>query len=214
MRRGSLRLGVIRRQTTSVSLDVSGLERRDSEGVSDDALLSGIVLGDDHAALTFVRRYQRRLFGLAFGIVGDPLLAEDVTQEAFVRIFRYAAVFDPRRGTAAAWSLTVTRNLAIDAMRMHRAVPVSPEDRVFLELVSQEAQPDEAALLTEAVGRARIALAKLPVEQRRAVVLASIYGRTCEEIAVAESIPVGTAKSRIRLGMAKLRNAIVVVEDS
>ena len=65
----------------------------DDDGASDEALLSGMAVGDDHAGLTFVRRYQRRLYGLAFGIVGDAGDAEDVAQEAFIRIFRHAPVF-------------------------------------------------------------------------------------------------------------------------
>jgi RNA polymerase sigma-70 factor (ECF subfamily) len=184
----------------------------DDDGVSDEALLSGMAVGDDRAGLTFVRRYQRRLFGLAVGIVGDVGDAEDVAQEAFIRIFRHAQVFDARRGSVSSWALTITRNLAIDAIRVRRGVPTDPDDRVFLELMSTERQPDAVALASEDVARARSALADLPVDQRRAVLLAALYGRTAAEIAEAETIPLGTAKSRIRMGMAKLRVAVVIEE--
>jgi RNA polymerase sigma-70 factor (ECF subfamily) len=187
---------------------------RDDDGVSDEALLSGMAVGDDRAGLVFVRRYQQRLFGLALGIVGDAGLAEDIAQEAFVRIFRHALVFDARRGSVSSWVLTITRNLAIDALRVRRGVPTAPDDRVFLELTSSERQPDEAALSSNALDLARAALSELPVEQRRAVVLAAMYGRTALEISAAEAIPLGTAKSRIRIGMAKLREAVAIAEGT
>jgi RNA polymerase sigma-70 factor (ECF subfamily) len=107
------------------------------------------------------------------------------------------------------WALTITHNLAIDATRVRRGVPTDPDDRVFLELMSTEHQPDTAAVASEAVARARSALLDLPIDQRRAVVLAALYGRTAEEISESEAIPLGTAKSRIRLGMAKLRQAVI-----
>jgi RNA polymerase sigma-70 factor (ECF subfamily) len=172
-----------------------------------------MAVGDDQAGLIFVRRYQRRLFGLALGIAGDAALAEDVAQEAFIRIFRHAVVFDARRGSVSAWALTITRNLAIDALRLRRATPTNPDDQVFLELMSTQHQPEDAALSEDALASIRIALTSLPVDQRRAVLLAAMYGRTAAEIAQAEAIPLGTAKSRIRLGMAKLREAVVIEES-
>ena len=180
---------------------------------SDEALLSGVAVGDDRAVLVFVRRYQRRLFGLALGIVGDPGMAEDVAQEAFIRILRHAAVYDVRRGSVATWTLTITRNLAIDAVRVRRSIPTPPEDRVFLSLVSDERSPDDAVVLSESVRRAHTALSALPIDQRRAIVLAVMYGRTVAEVATLESIPLGTAKSRIRLGLAKLRTAGDAMEN-
>jgi RNA polymerase sigma factor (sigma-70 family) len=182
------------------------------EEVSDEALLSGVAVGDERAVLAFVRRYQRRLFGLALGIVGDAGLAEDVAQEAFIRVLRHASVFDARRGSVATWTLTITRNLAIDAVRVRRTIPTAPEDRAFLGLISDERSPDDAAIMSDSVSRARSALDQLPNEQRRAIVLAVMYGRTVAEVATLEEIPLGTAKSRIRLGMAKLRETVALME--
>lgn len=184
----------------------------DDDGASDEALLSGMAVGDDRAGLTFVRRYQRRLYGLALGIVGDAGDAEDVAQEAFIRIFRHAPVFDARRGSVSTWALTITRNLAIDSIRVRRGVPTDPDDRVFVELTSTERQPDAAAVTRDEIVRLRSALARLPLDQRRVVVLAALYGRTAADIAEGESIPLGTAKSRIRIGMAKLREG-AAIED-
>jgi RNA polymerase sigma-70 factor (ECF subfamily) len=185
---------------------------RDEESISDEALISGIAVGDEQASLAFVRRYQRRLFGLAVSIVRDSALAEDVAQEAFIRIIRHAAVFDPRRGSVASWALTITRNLAVDVLRVRRGTPTDPDDQVFLELMSSEPAPDEAAVTGSAVDRARAGLAHLPLEQRRAVVLAAMYGWTAQEIATEDGIPLGTAKGRIRVGMAKLRESVVIEE--
>ena len=179
----------------------------DDDGASDEALLSGMAIGDDRAGLTFVRRYQRRLYGLALGIVGDVGDAEDVAQEAFIRIFRHAPVFDARRGSVATWALTITRNLAIDSIRVRRGIPTDPDDGLFVELTSDQRQPDAVTVARDDVARLRAALAALPSDQRRAVVLAALYGRTAADIAGGESIPLGTAKSRIRVGMAKLRAA-------
>jgi RNA polymerase sigma-70 factor (ECF subfamily) len=185
-------------------------QRRDSDDqISDEALLSGIALGDDDAVLIFVRRYQRRLFGLAYVILSDVGSAEDVTQEAFMRILRHAAVYDVRRGSVSTWALTITRNLTIDALRLRRAVPAAPGDLVFMNLISREAAPDDVVESADQAAPAWAALAQLPLEQRRCVVLAAVYGRTAAEIAASESIPVGTAKSRLRLGMARLRDVIV-----
>jgi RNA polymerase sigma factor (sigma-70 family) len=183
---------------------------RDKDDISDEALLSGLAVADDRSALVFVRRYQHRLFGLAIGIVGDATRAEDVAQEAFVRIFRHAEVFDARRGSVSTWALTITRNLAIDVLRVQRDTPSDPEDQVFRELISTERTPEEVAVTEDALVRVRAALADLPTDQRRAVLLAAMYGRSAAEIASAEAIPPGTAKGRIRLGMAKIRGALEI----
>ncbi|MEO8266267.1 MAG: sigma-70 family RNA polymerase sigma factor [Ilumatobacteraceae bacterium] len=180
------------------------------DDTSDEALLAGIALADGWAVLVFVRRYQNRLFGLAIGIVGDTRLAEDVTQEAFIRIFRHAEVFDPRRGSVSAWALTITRHLAIDALRVRRDVPTDPEDPMFLVLMSNERAPEDVVVGRDDFARVRAALAELPIDQRRAVLLAAMYGRSAAEIASTDAIPLGTAKSRVRLGLARLREALEV----
>ena len=193
-------------------LQVVGLVggRHDDSSVADELLLSAMAMGDDRASIEFVRRYQRRVFGLAVGIVGDPSLAEDVAQEAFVRVFRHVEAFDARRGSVATWMLTITRNLAIDALRVRRDAPVDPEDHLFLELMSSDQPVEHTAIVGDAIARVRAAVARLPVEQRRAVLLAALHGWSAAEIATAESIPLGTAKGRIRLGMAKLRGSLEV----
>ena len=187
-----------------------GPGRGEDGEVADELLLSGMAIGDERASVELVRRYQRRAYGIAVGILGDNALAEDVAQEAFVRVLRHATAFDARRGSVATWILTITRNLAIDALRVRRDAPVDPEDQVFLQLMSTDQAPEQAAVVGDAVGRVRVAIATLPAEQRRAVLLAALHGWSAAEIATAEAIPLGTAKGRIRLGMAKLRGSLEV----
>jgi RNA polymerase sigma-70 factor (ECF subfamily) len=176
----------------------------------DDTLLAAYGTGDAEAAAAFVRRHQGRVYGLARSIVVDPILAEDVAQEAFTRAWRHAGAYDPRRGSVPTWLLTITRNLAIDALRLRRARPIAPDMLATLDLqaTGQGSLPADAAEAGEAADSLRAALADLPEEQRRAIVLAALCGRTAREVSDAEGIPLGTAKTRIRSAMLKLRLAL------
>jgi RNA polymerase sigma factor (sigma-70 family) len=175
---------------------------------SDEALMAGMAIRDERAAVTFVRRYQKRVFGLAVGLLNDAGVAEDVAQEALLRAWRHAPVFDARRGTVTSWVLTITRNLAIDAIRQRRALPTDPDDLMALGLASGGRPVEDLAVASQLPPNLRDALRSLPVEQRRATLLAALYGRTAEEISQSESIPLGTAKTRIRTGLQKLRTAL------
>ena len=106
------------------------------------------------------------------------------------------------------WVLTIARNLTIDALRMRRAVPTDPDDLINLGLVSNEASPEASALSADTARGVRAALAGLRAEQRRALVLAYFYGMTAAEISAAESIPLGTAKTRIRAGLKRLSESM------
>lgn len=185
----------------------------DDDAASDEALLAGIAEGDEWATVVFVRRYQRRIFGLALSTLGDPGLAEDIAQEVFIRVLRHAPIYDARRAAVSTWVFAIARNLVRDALRMRRATPIDPDDFLASGLVSTERSPADSAEIGDDVGRLRVALAQLPFEQRRVVVMAAMFGQTCAEIAVSESIPLGTAKGRLRLGMAKLRTLTEVSES-
>jgi len=177
-------------------------------GSTDEALLAGMAMGDQAAAVAFVRRYQRRVFGLAYSMTNDASLAEEVAQEALIRVWRHAPVFDHRRGSVTSWVLTITRNLTIDALRMRRAVPTDPDDFMASAMMSLEHNPEDAVMHGDSADVVRSALSELPPEQRRAVVLAAVYGRTALEISEEEVIPLGTAKTRIRTGLLRLRAAV------
>ena len=161
--------------------------------------------------MAFVRRFQRRVFGLALTILGDTGAAEDVAQEVFIRAWRHAQAYDPRRGAVATWLLTITRNLAIDALRLHRPTPTEPDSLAGFADASLERGPAESALSAEEGRGVRAALGLLPVDQRRALVLSAFHGRTAREVGEIEGIPLGTAKTRIRAGMGKLRTSLADV---
>ncbi|MEA2685242.1 MAG: hypothetical protein QOE93_437 [Actinomycetota bacterium] len=187
-------------------------------GAADDALLAGFGMGDAEAATSFVRRHQARVYGLARSIVSDPALAEDVAQEAFVRAWRHAAAYDARRGSVNTWLLAITRNLAIDALRLHRPAPVDPSTIADFDVRSAGTGPSDgpaaAAELASDMVRMRAALAALPEEQRRAVVLAALCGRTAKEVGESEGIPLGTAKTRIRTGLIRVRDTLGVRREA
>jgi RNA polymerase sigma factor (sigma-70 family) len=176
-------------------------------GSSDEALLAGLAAGDREASAEFVRRFQRRVYGLAWTIVRDRGTAEDVAQEAFVRAWRYGASYDPRRGSVVTWLLTIARNVAVDRLRLKHPEPVDAE---LLEAKLQLADPRNEHADVDERDELRRALATLPDEQRRALLLASYFGRTAAEIAEAEAIPLGTAKTRIRTAMRRLRAGLEV----
>ncbi|MFJ9812987.1 RNA polymerase sigma factor [Streptomyces sp. NPDC101158] len=172
--------------------------------VPDEALLSGLTTGDPEIAVAFVRRFQRTVFGVAVAVVGDPQLAEDIAQQTFERAWRHAQIYDSRRGSVRTWLTTIAHHLAIDAVRARRASPVAPEDLDALLGVVTET-PERRALAEEGSERVRRAVATLPREQARALVMAGIYGMTAREIAGMEGIPLGTAKTRIRTATIKVR---------
>ncbi len=179
-------------------------------GASDDTLLASFALGDRDAAAAFVRRHQRAVYGLARSMLGDAALAEDVAQEAFVRAWRHAPAYDSRRGSVQTWLLAITRNLAIDAIRLRRPQPLDPEaiTRLEVQALGPGGFPEATAEVNAAVSDLRAALGELPPEQRRALLLAALCGCTAKEISDTEGIALGTAKTRIRAGLHKVRSAL------
>ena len=174
------------------------------EQQSDEVLLAGLGAGDADLALAFVRRFQRVVFGVALAVVGDAVTAEDVAQQAFERAWRHASVYDPRRGSVRSWLTSITHNLAIDVVRARSALPMDPDDLPVL-LAAMADSPERMAVANDSAEELRQALGRLPAPQARAVAMAGIYGMTARENAETEGIPLGTAKTRIRYGMQKLR---------
>jgi RNA polymerase sigma factor (sigma-70 family) len=185
-----------------------------SSALSDEALLSGLAAGDADAATAFTRRFQARVYGLVLTIVRDERTAEDVAQETFVRAWKHAHTYDPRRGRVATWLLTIARNLAIDVIRVKTAEPLDP-DLVASKLLQAGATggPADQGFPPDERERVRGAIAELPLEQRRVLFLAAYLGRTAQDIAAFEGIPLGTAKTRIRAAMLKLRDSLEIKND-
>lgn len=196
----------MRSRRRSVRREGVGLTPPPGDGLPDETLLAGLGAGDAEMAVAFVRRFQRLVFGIAVTIVRDRAAAEDVAQQAFEQAWRHAAVFDPRRGSVRAWLAVITRNLALDVLRARTSAPVDPDDLPAL-LTAVTDTPERLALARDSASELRRTLAGLPPGQARAVAMAGIYGMTARQIAETEDIPVGTAKTRIRDGLRKLRDA-------
>jgi RNA polymerase sigma factor (sigma-70 family) len=180
--------------------------------LSDESLLAGLASGDPEVSAAFVRRFQGRVFGLAMTIVGEASMAEEVAQEAFIRAWRHAGAFDPTRGRVVTWILAIARNAALDALRQRRHVPIDPAT-IPVSVSGTWDDPEERGVLADDARRLRQAISLLPAEQRRAVLLAGFYGRTAREVGEIEGVPLGTAKTRIRTGLIKLRESFEVTND-
>ncbi len=179
-----------------------------ADRVPDETLLAGLGAGDAEMALAFVRRFQGLVFGVALTVLSDPVTAEDVAQQAFEQAWRHAQVFDSRRGSVRAWLTTITHNLAVDVVRARTSAPVDPADLVGL-LTAMTDTPERLAVARDSAAGLRRALAQLPLPQARAVAMSGIYGMTARQVADLEQVPLGTAKTRIRDGMLKLRAAFL-----
>jgi RNA polymerase sigma factor (sigma-70 family) len=182
-----------------------------SERQADEGLLAGLGAGDAELAVAFVRRFQRIVFGVALAVTGDPGTAEDVAQQAFEQAWRHASLYDSRRGSVRAWLTTITHNLAIDVVRARSALPMDPDDLPVL-LTAMTESPERLAVANDSAAGLRRALSRLPAPQARAVAMSGIYGMTAKQVADTEGIPLGTAKTRIRDGMQRLRAAFLPEE--
>lgn len=177
-----------------------------ADRTNDAALLAGLSSGDASAATAFVRRFQGNVYGLALAITRDRALAEDVAQEVFVRAWKASITFDPARASAKTWLLTITRNAAIDAVRARRNVPASPDLlEEILPDISAGVDIAEATATRLDSEHALHTLATTHPEHARAVALAVIAGCTAAQVSRHENIPLGTAKTRIRTGLLRLR---------
>ena len=172
--------------------------------LSDEALVAGLAAGDAGAATAFVRRFQARVFGLAVTMLGDRAVAEEVAQEAFTRAWRHAGAYDARRGRVSTWLLSITRNLAIDQLRARRTEPLDPTRSASAERALWATAARHAGAAGQGAAELRESLAELPADQRRALLLAALFGFTAREIGEIERIPLGTAKTRIRTATLKL----------
>jgi RNA polymerase sigma factor (sigma-70 family) len=177
--------------------------------VSDEALFAGYASGDTEAAAVFVRRFRGRVFGLAQSIARDPVDAEDIAQEAFVRAWRFAASFDARRGTVAAWLLGITRNVALDRVRMRGRGP-EPVGEPMPETLIDPVEVGAAVERRADAARVGELMAALPTAQREALVAVTLWGLTTREVGELAGIPQGTVKTRVRLALRKLRDQMGV----
>jgi RNA polymerase sigma factor (sigma-70 family) len=186
--------------------------RRHSPGfadMDDPTLLDAVGRGLDGAAEVFVRRFQSKVCGVAYSVVGPRGDVEDIAQQAFVKAWRAASTFDANRGTVAAWVCRIARNTALDSVRGRRPSPLEDEALIArCDAASRSADPAAEVDARAEVNLVRAQLSGLPEEQRRALLLATVGSRTMAEIAQLENVPVPTVKTRIRLAVRKIRRAL------
>ncbi len=176
----------------------------------DESSLRRLPSGDQAAAARLYDRHARPLYSLILRIVGNETEAEDVLQEVFAQAFRQASRYDARRGAVAAWLLTIARSRAIDRLRARRTRVETGSGEMQTLDEMPDAQPDPAStMLDEEQSRlVRRALSELPMLQRMAIELAYYEGLSHSEIAERLEQPLGTVKTRIRLGLLKLRDVL------
>ena len=153
-------------------------------------------------------QFGRQAFGLAYRIMGDGPSAEDVVQEAFLTLWRQAERIDPARGRVGSFLMTMVHHKAIDALRAKQGRTAR---QISIDVAEVEkAEPDPAERVIQSLSREEVrkALAAIPDEQRRPIEMAYFEGLTHVEIAEALALPLGTVKSRVRLGLDKMRTAM------
>lgn len=165
---------------------------------------------DPDALAELYDRYARTIYSFALHIVGDQAECEDVVQDVFSQAWAQASRYEASRGAVAAWLLTMTRSRAVDHLRARRARPDSePADELQLLGLIDPAEPHDVGFLTrEQIRRLRDAMTRLPVLQRVVVEMAYFEGLTQSEIAARLEEPLGTVKTRVRLALLKLREAM------
>ncbi len=183
--------------------------RRQHAHLSDEALVALVARGDEPALAELYDRVGRVAYGLALRIVRDERLAEDAVQEGFLAVWRTAAAFRAERAKASTWILTLVHRRAVDLVRREERRRAEPlPDEISLRPGDDEAPTDEAAWLRFERERVQAALAKLPDMQREAIELAYYGGYSQSELAERLGVPLGTIKSRMFAGLARLRELL------
>ena len=183
------------------------IKREKAERLADEELMPLIGAKDPEAFEVFYDRHGGVAYSLAYRIVGERAAAEDVTQEAFISVWRSGARFDRTRGSVRSWMLSIVRNRAIDALRSRagKAPKLTFDDDAILEQRASEELTDDEAMRRETASEVRGALGELPGEQSKVIELAYFGGFSHSEISRMLGVPLGTVKGRMRLGLEKIR---------
>jgi RNA polymerase sigma-70 factor (ECF subfamily) len=181
---------------------------REKGGSADAALMRAFAGHEPGAAEELFDRFASRIYGLGIVMLGGDAAAQDLVQDTFVKLWRSAQRYDAERGKLETWVLLVARSLAIDSLRRRVLEARALERGGSPREASDEPGPDHAAETADLADRARLAMSSLTDGQRAALELAYFGGKTSAEVAELEGIPVGTAKTRIRTALLKLRGAM------
>jgi RNA polymerase sigma-70 factor (ECF subfamily) len=185
--------------------------RESADPAADLEAIRRVARGDADALALLYDRHSRIVYSLSFRIVGDPTEAEEVVQDVFAQAWRQAERYDTSRGAVIAWLLMIARSRSIDRLRSRRGMPALAPDgsKGLTEMVDPAEGPELMTLTSEQIRRLRTALNTLPLPQRLTIELAFYEGLTHVEIAERLEEPLGTIKTRIRLGLLKLRGAVL-----
>jgi RNA polymerase sigma-70 factor, ECF subfamily len=186
------------------------VRREKAERLADEELMPLVGRKDPEAFEVLYDRHGGAAYSLAYRIVGDRAAAEEVTQEAFISVWRSGARFDAARGSVRSWLLSVVRNRAIDFLRSRagKAPKLTFDDDAVLEARPAAERTEDEALQRETAAEVRGALGKLPGEQSKVIELAYFGGFSHSEIARILGLPMGTVKGRMRLGLEKIRGEL------
>ena len=179
---------------------------------SDEALLNAIAGGAVWAMDSLYQRYSRILYSLAYRMVADHQVAEDLLQDAFLAVWRRATTYSPQSGAARSWLISIMHHRTIDYLRrVRRRSTIQEAPLEELELNESIAHPDawDSAWQSVKSSHVRAALMQIPTEQRMVIELAYFQGWTHSEIAAGTQIPLGTIKARMRLGLLHLKQVLV-----
>jgi len=201
-------------EKTPLETELETAERKLSEGPTDEQLLLAVGVSQDRQAFnTLFQRFSKKIFAMGMKLTRNEQLAHDLVQEALMTVWTKAPLYDLDRGTAQSWIFTLTRNRCFDMLRKKKRQPqtISSDD-----IWPQEGDAD-MSFVHEEQGSQAVEIAQierfyteLPVAQQAVIEQIYIYDRTHEEAAAELEIPLGTLKSRLRLGVAKLRVLIGV----
>jgi RNA polymerase sigma-70 factor, ECF subfamily len=174
-----------------------------------DALLAArLAAGDDHALAEVFDRLAPTAYGAALRVLGNGAAAQDVVQDVFVELWSHPDRYDPAAGTLRTFLLVQARHRAVDMVRSELRRIARQERHYRLTPGQPPPSPCDKVTAAEAASAVRAAVRQLPDSQRRVVELAYFKGLTCREVALAVGIPEGTAKSRLRLALAKLETVL------
>jgi RNA polymerase sigma-70 factor, ECF subfamily len=177
-------------------------------------LLSQIARNDEQAMAELYDRTRHIVYGLVLRMLRERTAAEDTTQEIYMLIWRKAEMFDPARGSAMGWIVTLSRNRALDKMRSSKAILGQENSSERLDAFhSPDPDPEQTSAVSERAQLVHRSLALLPPDQRRVLEMAFFDGLSQSEIASRTALPLGTVKTRIRIGMRRLREQLSVLDN-